>query len=60
NLIGLFVNLDLSLAHSQLFVLVGIRLEEFGSSGSAGSSFSNQLPAYPPQREACEEIVPEA
>jgi hypothetical protein len=35
-------------------------LEEFGSSGSAGSSFSNHLPARPPQREACEEIAPEA
>jgi hypothetical protein len=27
NLIGLFVNLDLSLAHFQLFVLVGVQAE---------------------------------
>jgi hypothetical protein len=40
------------------FYSLGFRLEEFGSSGSAGSSFSNHLPAYPPQREACEEITP--
>jgi hypothetical protein len=39
-------------------VLVGV--EEFGSSGSVGSSFSNYLPACPPQREACQEIAPGA
>jgi hypothetical protein len=38
---------------------LGFRLEEFGSSGSAGSCFSNHLPAYFPQREAREEITPE-
>ena len=31
-------------------------MEEFGSSGSAGSSFANLLLAYHPQREASEEI----
>jgi hypothetical protein len=39
---------------------LGFKLEEFGSSGAAGSWFSNHLPTGPPQREACEEIAPEA
>jgi hypothetical protein len=36
------------------FCSLGFTLEEFGSSSSAGSSFSNHLPAFPPQREAGE------
>jgi len=38
--------------------LLGFGLEEFGSSGSAGKYLSNNLPAYIPQREACEKISP--
>jgi len=37
---------------------LGFRLEEFGSSGSAGKYLSNTLRAYIPQREACEQIGP--
>jgi len=50
----------LSFAYQQFPSLLGFRMEEFGSSGSAGTSFSNELPAFPPQREACKEIAPEA
>jgi len=49
-----------SLAHNQFFCSLGFSLEEFGSSGSAGLSFSSQLPAVPPQKEACEKIASEA
>jgi hypothetical protein len=38
---------------------LGFKLEEFGSSGSAGKYLSNTLRAYIPQREACEQIGPE-
>jgi hypothetical protein len=38
---------------------LGFRVEEFGSSGSAGSPFPNQPPTCHPQREACGEIPAE-
>jgi hypothetical protein len=37
---------------------LGFRVEEFGSSGSAGSYFSRKPLPYIPQREAREEITP--
>jgi hypothetical protein len=36
---------------------LGFRVEEFGSSGSAGLPFSIDLPTYPPQREACGQMA---
>jgi hypothetical protein len=38
---------------------LGFRPEGFGSSASAGSHLSNELPRYTPQREARGEIAPE-
>jgi len=60
-LISLLLSIpDMALPIPSLLCSLGFRLEEFGSSGSAGSWFSNHLPACPPQREACEELTPEA
>jgi hypothetical protein len=41
-----------------LLALLGFGMEESGSSVSAGKYLSNSLPAYIPQREACEKINP--
>jgi len=41
-----------------IFSSLGVRVEEFESSGSAGLYLSNHLSAYPPQREACEQPSP--
>jgi len=48
------------LARSQFSVLVGVLAEGIRIIRLGGIIFSQSLPAYPPQREACEKIALEA